>query len=117
MKTDVFPASVSIAVQKKNDGWIVILPDASTIGPYRNGDIVLEVAVTHALLARKRGMEAQIVTVDDAGAIRRCMILDRMKDPKRCQNCESSWSTPTHRVKCPLAMAIGAQTHANALGA
>jgi hypothetical protein len=100
--------TTAFAIEKHADGWFVALPDKSLLGPYRNGDLVLEVAVTHALLARNEGLDAQIFVRDDQGGSHSCVILDYMNDPHRCRKCESTWSSSTLPLKCRLRAAIGA---------
>jgi len=99
--------STSFAIEKLDDGWFITLPDKSLLGPYRNGDVVLEVAVTHALLARNAGLDAQIYVRDENGRSHSCFVLDHLNDPHRCARCESSWSTSGLPVKCLLRAAIG----------
>lgn len=98
--------TTAFSIEKHDDGWYVALPDKSLLGPYRSGEVVLEVAVTHALLARGEGLDAQIFVRDDRGGHHNCIILDYMNDPHRCQKCESSWSVEGLPLKCCLRAAI-----------
>jgi hypothetical protein len=106
MQEDESIRAVAFIIEKRDDGWFVALPDKTLLGPYRNGELALEVAVAHALLARNRGVEAQIYVQDDHGGHHSCMILDHMNDPHRCAKCEASWSSSELPVKCPLRAAI-----------
>jgi len=98
--------STSFAIEKSDDGWYVALPDKSLLGPYHSGDMVLEVAVTHALLARNEGLDAHIFVRDDRGGSHICVILDHMNDPHRCAKCEGSWSTSGPPLQCRLRAAL-----------
>lgn len=100
--------TTAFTIEKLDDGWFVALPDKSLLGPYLNGDMVLEVAVTHALLARNEGLDARIFVRDEQGRSHSCIILDYMNDPHRCQKCESTWSTSGLPAHCHLRAAIGA---------
>jgi hypothetical protein len=100
--------TTAFTIEKLDDGWFVALPDKSLLGPYLNGDMVLEVAATHALLARSEGLDARIFVRDEQGGSHSCIILDHMNDPHRCQKCESTWSTSALPSRCPLRAAIGA---------
>jgi hypothetical protein len=99
--------TTAFTIEKLNDGWYVALPDKSLLGPYLAGDVVLEVAVTHALLARQEGLDAQIFVHDEKGASHNCIILDYMNDPHRCVKCESTWTSDGLPLKCMLRAAIG----------
>lgn len=66
---------VVFTICRINHGWHVVLPDDTQIGPYLP-NIALEVAMTHALLARKRGLEAQVFVRDQRGGTRRCAVID-----------------------------------------
>jgi hypothetical protein len=99
--------TTAFAIEKLDDGWFIALPDKSLLGPYHSGELVLEVAVAHALLARNEGLEAQIYVRDEKGVSHTCIILDYMNDPHRCQKCESAWSTSGLPAKCMLRAAIG----------
>jgi hypothetical protein len=99
--------TTAFTIEKLEDGWFVALPDKSLLGPYLNGDVVLEVAVTHALLARSEGLDAQIFVRDEQGGSHSCFILDYMNDPHRCLKCESSWTGPGLPLRCSLRAAIG----------
>jgi hypothetical protein len=107
MADDVNKA-VSFIIRKISEGWHIDLPDGADLGPYRNGELALEVAVTHVLLARKEGVDARMFVRDERGGIHTCAIVDGMSDPQRCQKCESSWQKSALPVKCPLREAIGA---------
>jgi hypothetical protein len=96
---------VVFTIRKINDGWHIALPDDTQIGPYLP-NIALEVAMAHALLARKRDLDAQVFVRDECGGTHRCMVIDWMNDPNRCQKCESSWRTSALPVKCPLRAAF-----------
>ena len=98
--------TTAFTIEKQNDGWFVVLPDRSMLGPYHNGDVVLEVAVTHACLARNEGLDAHIFVRDERGGSHSCIVLDYMNDPHRCQKCESTWTTGGLPVKCHLRAAI-----------
>ena len=98
--------TTAFTIEKQNDGWFVVLPDKSMLGPYHNGDVVLEVAVTHALLARGEGLDAHIFVRDERGGNHTCVVLDHMNDPHRCQKCESTWTTGGLPVKCHLRAAL-----------
>jgi hypothetical protein len=98
--------TTAFTIEKQNEGWFVILPDRSMLGPYLNGDVVLEVAVTHALLARGEGLDAHIFVRDERGGSHKCIVLDYMNDPHRCQKCESTWTAGGLPVKCHLRTAI-----------
>ncbi len=63
---------VAYAIQKVNDGWFMETPDKSHLGPYLP-DVVLQAAVTHALLARRRGVDAHIFMRDKYGGRRSCV--------------------------------------------
>lgn len=98
--------TTAFTIEKLDDGWYVTLPDKTLLGPYQTGDLVLEVAVTHALLARNEGLDAHIFVRDDRGGSHSCIVLDFMNDPHRCGQCESSWSTAGLPAKCHLRAAI-----------
>jgi hypothetical protein len=98
--------AIAFTIQKADDGWFIALPDKTLLGPYLNGELALEVAVTHALLARDQGLDAQIYVQDDRGGHHSCRILDHMNEPHRCAKCESSWSSSDLPVKCLLRAAI-----------
>jgi hypothetical protein len=98
--------AIAFIIHKANDGWFIALPDKTLLGPYLNGELALEVAVTHALLARSEGLAAQIFVEDDRGGHHSCMILDFMNEPHRCATCEGSWSSSELPVKCILRAAI-----------
>lgn len=101
--------STAFAIEKSDDGWYIALPDKSLLGPYLSGDVVLEVAVTHALLARSEGLEAEIYVRDARGLRHTCIVLDYMNDPHRCLKCEASWSTAALPSQCPLRASIAAR--------
>jgi hypothetical protein len=98
--------AVAFNVRKIDDGWMITLPDKTLLGPYQNGEVALEVAVTHALLARNEGIDAHIYVEDDRGGHHSCMIVDHMNDPHRCAKCEASWSSAELPVTCRLRAAI-----------
>jgi hypothetical protein len=106
MSKDNSQHSIVFTIRKTDHGWFVVLPTNIQLGPYRNAEIALEVAMTHVLLARKRGLDADIFVRDEQGGIHRCMIIDWTNDPDRCQKCESLWRTSGLPVKCPLREAI-----------
>jgi len=106
MQEDELFRAVAFTIQNSDDGWFIALPDKTLLGPYRDGKMALEVAVTHALLARNEGLEAHIYVEDDRGNHHSCQILDHMNDPHRCARCEGSWSSSELPVKCRLRAAI-----------
>jgi hypothetical protein len=109
MREDESYRAVAFTIQKSADGWFIALPDKTLLGPYLTGEIALDVAVAHALLARNEGLEAQVYVSDEDGGHHSCMILDHMNDPHRCAKCESSWSKPGLPVKCQLRAAIASR--------
>lgn len=109
MRNEDLHQTIAFTIREINDGWVVALPDETQVGPYRNGDVALEVAATHSLLARKRGLDAQIFVRDEHGGTHSCMIIDWMNDLDRCQKCESLWQTSALQVKCPLRAANSAR--------
>lgn len=106
MSEDDAIRAVAFSIRKVDDGWFVALPDKTLLGPYRNGELALEVSVTHALLARNQGLAAEVFVEDDRGGHHSCMILEHMNDPHRCARCESSWSSSELPVKCLLRAAL-----------
>ncbi|MBI4273985.1 MAG: hypothetical protein HY659_04730 [Rhizobiales bacterium] len=108
MPTDKMSESIAFTVVKENDGWFIALPDESQVGPYYNAAIALEVAVTHALLARNQGLDAQVLVRDDYGGTHKCMMIDWCGGPGRCVVCESLWPMSPHTLRCPVRAAIHA---------
>jgi hypothetical protein len=105
MGDDDLHQTIAFTIRKIKDGWFVALPDETQVGPYRGGDVALEVAMTHALLARKRGLNARIFVRDEYGGTHACTIIDGMS-AKPCRQCEGSWSTSALPAKCLLRAAI-----------
>jgi hypothetical protein len=102
---EIFQA-VAFSLHEADDGWFVALPDKTLLGPYRNGELALEVAVAHALIARNQGVDAQIYVDDNQGGHHSCMILEHMNEPHRCAKCEASWSSSDMPSKCVLRAAL-----------
>ena len=98
--------AIAFNIQKADDGWLIALPDKTLLGPYRNGEVALEVAVSHALLARNHGLDAHVYVEDDRGGHHSCLILDHMNDPYRCTKSEASWSSTELPLTCRLRAAI-----------
>lgn len=94
--------AIDFTVIKTIGEWFVVLPDKTQLGPYWSAAIALEVAVTHALLARRQGLDAQVLVRDDYGGIHKCMVLDGCGGPGRCVVCESSWPMSPRTLRCPI---------------
>jgi len=93
------------AIRRVDKWWFVGTPDESRLGPFLP-TVALQVALTHALLARKRGVDARIFVCDDYGETHHCPTIEEMNDPDRCQRCECSWQPSALPVRCALHAAI-----------
>ena len=100
---------IAFTIHKTKDGWVVALPDKTQIGPYHAGEVALEVAMTHALLARKRGLNARLFVTDERGKAHSCTIIDGMDAAILCEDCESSWRTSGLPARCLLRAAISGE--------
>jgi len=84
-------ALIFTIVKKGSHEWFVEPSNKNRMGPYHSATVALHLAAVEALLARKRGREAQIFVQDDYGTAHLCHALDRPDDPDRCSACEYSW--------------------------
>ena len=98
--------TTAFAIHKSGEGWFIALPDKTLLGPYLSAELVLEVAATHAMLARREGLDAQVYVRDEQGGSHLCLVLDHLNDPHRCARCEGSWQTAERPAKCPLRAAF-----------
>lgn len=98
--------ATDFTIRKMNYGWFVSLQGGDQLGPYRDTDIALKVAVTHVLLARKQGFNANVIVRDEHGRAHNCTVIDQMNDPDHCHKCESSWPATGLAVRCPVYDAI-----------
>lgn len=93
-------------IRKINTWWFVETPDESRVGPFLP-KVVLEAAVTRAVLARRRGLDARIFVRDEYGGTHNCPIIEEMNNPTRCQKCESAWQASSALpVRCALRAAL-----------
>jgi hypothetical protein len=109
MQTDELHGAVAFTVIMKNDIWFVTLPDKTSIGPYYKAGIALQVAIIHALSARKRGLDAYIFVADNIGGNHKCMLMYNTDSPSHCDKCERAWSGSRHKLRCAMRSAINAR--------
>ena len=70
-------ALVFTVVKKGSHEWFVEPSNKNRMGPYHSATVALHLAAVEALLARKRGWEAQIFVQDDYGTAHLCHALDK----------------------------------------
>lgn len=109
MADDDLQQTIAFTIRKTKDGWLVALPDKTQIGPYHAGEIALEVAMTHALLARKRDLIARLFVTDEYGNAHNCTIIEGMDAVILCEECESAWRTSGLPAGCLLRAAISGE--------
>lgn len=101
-------ASKFIIVKKASDEWFVVEPKGRR-GPYRSAVVTLQVAALEVLVARRRGMKADVAVKDDYGDVRVCHLMDKDDGTQRCGECQRRWLTtkpPPLESPCPLRAAL-----------